>query len=115
MLNSLVRAAAIPAVILLILSVAFTLHAEIPIAGATGIAPKAALTGLGVVTWIAGAVLLNRLIEQLFWRQIGRRSGRTAPHLLVQLSNTIVYFAAAMGMSSLLFKLSLTGAIATSS
>lgn len=60
-------------------------------------------------------MFVSRLIEHLFWRQIGRQSGKLAPRLLFQITNVLVYFAMGLCMAALLFKVPLTGAIATSS
>ncbi len=70
---------------------------------------------LNMLAWVAGAILAARLVQALGWNQVGRNTGRHAPYLLVQITNVLIYTAAAIGMAGVLFEIPLTGAIATSS
>lgn len=110
-----IRTIAVSAVLLLLLLGALQFHVEDSLAGATHLSAHGIGLGIGVLAWICGAVLACKLVQLLVWEQVGRKSGRRAPHLLVQISNVIIFFAMAMGMAGLLFKAPLTGAVATSS
>ena len=48
------------------------------------------------------------------WNQVGRKTGKHAPALLVQITNLLIYVSAAAGMAGKLFDIPMTGAIATS-
>ena len=65
MVDALLRAVGIPAAIVSVLLAGFAVQVEQPIAAALGITSKTASA--------VGGFLANRLIEHLFWRQIGGR------------------------------------------
>jgi small-conductance mechanosensitive channel/CRP-like cAMP-binding protein len=85
------------------------------LAGKTGMDPHYASLALNMLAWAVGAVLAARLVQALGWNQVGRKTGKHAPHLLVQITNVLIYISAALGMAGILLDISLTGAIATSS
>jgi small-conductance mechanosensitive channel/CRP-like cAMP-binding protein len=99
--------------IILLLAVQFGFHQQLAVS--TGVNAHHAWLALNILAWIAGAVLAARLVQALGWNQIGRKTGRYAPYLLVQITNVLIYVSAAMGMAGVLFEIPLTGAIATSS
>ncbi len=84
-------------------------------AGKTGLDPHYASLALNMLAWAVGAVLAARLVQALGWNQVGRKTGKHAPHLLVQITNVLIYISAILGMAGILLDVSLTGAIATSS
>ena len=96
-----------------LLAVELGFHKQI--GSTTGINPHHAWLALNTLAWIAGAVLAARLVEALGWNQVGRKTGKPAPHLLVQITNVLIYVSAGIGMAGTLFEIPLTGAIATSS
>jgi small-conductance mechanosensitive channel len=106
-------AALATALITSLLAVQFGFHTQF--ASATGMSPHHAWLALNILAWVAGAVLAARLVQVLGWNQVGRKSGKHAPYLLVQITNVLIYISAAVGMAGTLFEISLTGAIATSS
>ncbi len=96
-----------------LLAVHLGLHKQL--ANSTGMNPHDAWLALNVLAWVAGAVLTARLIQALGWNQVGRNTGKPAPHLLVQITNALIYASAGVGMAGTLFEVPLTGVIATSS
>ena len=110
-----IRTIVILAASLLVLLGAIEFEFQRPLATATGLQPHHLWLGASMLAWIVGAVLAARLVQLLGWNQVGRKSGRYAPFLLIQITNVLIYIAAAMGMAGILFKIPLTGAIATSS
>ena len=99
--------------VILLLSVQFGLHARI--ATVTGLKTHHCWLALNILAWMVGAVLAARLVQAIGWNQVGRKTGNHAPYLLVQITNVLIYVAAAVGMAGVLFEVPLTGAIATSS
>lgn len=85
------------------------------LASSTGMDPHHAWLALNMMAWLAGAVLAARLVQALGWNQVGRKTGKHAPYLLVQITNVLIYISAVVGMAGMLFEIPLTGAIATSS
>lgn len=106
---------AILATALIIPLLAVQLGFQTQIASATGVNPHHAWLALNILAWAAGAVLAARLIQLLGWNQVGRKTGKHAPALLVQITNLLIYVSAAAGMAGTLFDIPMTGAIATSS
>ena len=109
------RSIAFVAVALIIPLLAVQLGFPKYLASSTGMDPHHAWLALNMVAWLAGAVLAARLVQVLGWNQVGRKTGAHAPYLLVQITNVLIYISAALGMAGILFDVSLTGAIATSS
>lgn len=81
----------------------------------TGVSARNMFLCFAIIGWIAGAIIVCRLSEMLFWNHLGRSSGRKTPRLLIQLTNTLIYCTAGLAMAATLFHIPLTGAIATSS
>lgn len=116
MIKATLRAVAVPTIVLLLLLAALRAGYDARIAAWTGMPVRQTIILFAVLGWVAGGgMFVSRLIEHLFWRQIGRQSGKLDPRLLVQITNVLVYFAMGLCMAALLFKVPLTGAIATSS
>lgn len=109
------RSIAFVAVALIIPLLAVQLGFPKYLASSTGIDPHHVWLALNIVAWLAGAVLTARLVQALGWNQVGRKTGKHAPYLLVQITNVLIYISAALGMAGILLDVSLTGAIATSS
>lgn len=101
------------ALIIPLLAAQLSLHTQF--ASATGMNPHYAWLALNIMAWAAGAVLAARLVQLLGWNQVGRKTGKHAPQLLVQITNGLIYVSAGVGMAGTLFEIPLTGAIATSS
>ena len=91
--------------IILLLAVQFGFHQQLAVS--TGVNAHHAWLALNILAWIAGAVLAARLVQALGWNQIGRKTGRYAPYLLVQITNVLIYVSAAMGMAGVLFEIPL--------
>jgi len=109
------RSIAFVAVALIIPLLAVHLGFPNYLASSTGIDPHYVWLALNMLAWLAGAVLTARLVQVLGWNQVGRKTGKHAPYLLVQITNVLIYISAALGMAAILLDVSLTGAIATSS
>jgi len=109
------RSIAFVAVALIIPLLAVQLGFPKYLASSTGIDPHHVWLALNMLAWLAGAVLTARLVQALGWNQVGRKTGKHAPYLLVQITNVLIYISAALGMAGILLDVSLTGAIATSS
>lgn len=101
------------ALIIPLLAVELGFHKQF--ASSTGVNPHHAWIALNIVAWVAGAVLAARLVQVLGWNQVGRKTGKHTPYLLVQITNVLIYISAGVGMAGTLFDIPLTGAIATSS
>ena len=109
------RTIAILATALIIPLLAVQLGFHTQLANATGVNPHHAWLALNILAWAAGAVLAARLVQVLGWNQVGRKTGKHAPYLLVQITNVLIYVSAVVGMAGTLFEIPMTGAIATSS
>jgi len=81
-----------------------------------GNAGRGALSrGVEVASWIAGAWLLNVLVEAFFWRRVvAPLGGAPVPRLLVQFSNIVVYLLAIVGIVGVVFDKSVTTLLAAS-
>lgn len=101
------------AFIIPLLAVQFGVHTQF--ASTTGMNPHHAWLALNIIAWVTGAVLAARLVQALGWNQVGRKTGKHAPQLLVQITNGLIYVSAGVGMAGTLFDIPMTGAIATSS
>ena len=70
---------------------------------------------VSICAWLSAAILLNRVLNILFWNLIIRRIAKRAPpRLLIQISNFLVYALAVAGIVGVVFEESLTGLLATS-
>lgn len=110
-----VRSLGIPVGILLAALAAIQFLAADALGAWTGVSARAIFLTFAIVGWMAGAIILCRLTEILFWNQLGRGSGRKTPRLLIQITNVLIYVTVALTMAATLFNIPLTGAIATSS
>jgi small-conductance mechanosensitive channel/CRP-like cAMP-binding protein len=115
MIKSAIRSLGIPFVVLVTSFAASQLQAAHFLGATTGLTARYIYLGFAILSWMAGAVVLCRLTEILFWDQLGRSSGRRTPRLLIQLTNVLIYATVALTMAATLFQIPLTGAIATSS
>ncbi len=91
------------------------------IAEASGMAKYPAIVmfarkALEVLAWLSGAFLVIRFINQVIWQGIvQRRSGATAPRLLIDLVAGAIWIATAVVVLAQVFELPMTGLVATSS
>jgi small-conductance mechanosensitive channel/CRP-like cAMP-binding protein len=106
---------AVPACVLLFLTGAVELGADRVAATAVGVDPRYARLAFATLGWVAGAALATRLVQAFGWNRMARKSGKETPSLLVQITNVLIYASAALGIAGVLFDVSLTGVIATSS
>ncbi|MBX9732193.1 MAG: mechanosensitive ion channel family protein [Sphingomonas sp.] len=115
MIRSAIRSLGIPVGILLVALCAIQLLVADMIGALTGVSARAIYLSFAIIGWIAGAIIICRLTEMLFWNQLGRSSGRKTPRLLIQITNVLIYCTMGLAMAATLFNIPLTGAIATSS
>ncbi len=116
MLQTSVRRVGGPILLLLTLLAALQLDFDNVLARWTGLTPHVCWLALGVLTWFAGAFALTRIIDALVWKRVGGGAvGRKAPRLLVQMTNTLIYFATIIAVMTNVFDFSVTGVVATSS
>src|SRR4051812_27990511 len=99
-----IRTIAILATLLVMLLASIEFGGDRQLAALTGLKAHHCWLGLSMLAWMVGAVLAARLIQMLGWNQVGRKSGRYAPYLLIQITNVLIYVAAALGMASVLFE-----------
>jgi small-conductance mechanosensitive channel/CRP-like cAMP-binding protein len=70
---------------------------------------------LGVGAWLSAAFFANRLVNVFLWQTVFERlTGAQAPRLLTQLSGTLIFFFAVLGIIGIVFDRSLTGVLAAS-
>ena len=70
---------------------------------------------ISVGAWLSAAILLNRLLNLVFWNMLVKRvTKQPPPRLLVQMSNLMIYILASAGIIGVVFEQSLTGLFATS-
>lgn len=110
-----IRLLGIPLGILLAGLCAIHVGAAEAVGARTGLSARAIFIVLAIIAWMAGAIILCRLTEILFWNPLGRSNGRKTPRLLIQITNVLIYATVALTMAATLFQVPLTGAIATSS
>ena len=101
------------------LAIVVTARAEALAAGAGFGSPFAALllrTGAGVVAWLAAALGMHRLLCLTLWdRFMAPRLGGHVPRLLKDLTGSLVFFLAFIGIFGQVFGQSVTGLWAASS
>jgi small-conductance mechanosensitive channel/CRP-like cAMP-binding protein len=88
-----------------------------PLVGDLAEATRRALRlGVGAGAWLAGAWLLTRLVEAVFWdRFVARRLGGAVPALLKSVGAVVVFLLACGGFIGVTLGYSVTGFWATSS
>lgn len=105
-----------PTCLVVALLAAMQFRLDIVIAVWTGLPGKPLWLGLGVLTWVAAAFTLTRILDVLVWSRVGGGvPGRKAPRLLVQMTNLLIYFAMVIVVMTNVFSASVTGIVATSS
>jgi small-conductance mechanosensitive channel/CRP-like cAMP-binding protein len=110
-----VRSLVIPGGILVTALAAIWFLSADALGARTGLSTESISLSLAIIGWVAGAIILCRLTQLLVWDQVGRGGGPKAPLLLMQITNVLILASVGLTMAATLFKIPLTGAIATSS
>ena len=116
MSNPSIRRVGAPVAVLLALLIAVQFRIDAPLGAWTGIPRNSVWLALGLTTWFVAAFALTRVIDLLVWSRVGGGlPSRKAPRLLVQMTNTLIYFATIIAVMTNVFAFSVTGIVATSS
>jgi len=71
--------------------------------------------GTGILVWLSGAWLFNRLLTLMFWHGFVRHAlGRNPPRLIIQLGGVIIFMLALSGITRFVFGESVTAIWAAS-
>ncbi len=79
------------------------------------VAQNTFIYGVQIGVWLSAALLLNRVIELVFWDGfVGALSGRKVPRLPKDVTALTLFLLAGVGVTATVFEKSITGILATS-